>query len=336
MLTHSYPAKKSAFKQAKLFHYRIAFKTPLNFKGIRLFAREGLILQLQHNKQFRFSEIAPLPGFSKESLQEAQTQVITLLNNILNDVLNGSLNDSENLYPSVHFALDCVLQNIPMTQPSKQQAQISLLQGNNLTVLAQYRQLNKPNLIKLKVARQTITEDIILFNALSSMNERLLIRCDANQGWDEAQAAEFFANINTHVLDYIEEPTANAQHNLQIARDFNISLALDETLQQADFVYQHHDCYKALVLKPTLIGSLQRLQYFINIAKRYQLQVSISSSFESPVALQQLNYLASQWSKEVKISTGLDTLKFFKQGLLDKNTAMIEQIQELECVWQSQ
>jgi len=328
MLTHLSSAKKTVFKQAKLFRYSIPFQAPMSFKGITLLAREGLILQIQHNKQFSCAEIAPLPGFSKETLQQAQTQIIKLLCNELNA-------DGE-LYPSVHFALDCISQNIPMTQAGKQQVPISLLQGNNSAVLAQYRQLNKPDLIKLKVARQAVEQDIILFNALSAMNDHILIRCDANQGWDQVQAAEFFTKINTQSLDYIEEPTKNAQNNLQLARDFNIQLALDETLQQANFVYQHHDCYKALVLKPTLIGSLKRLQYFINQAKRYQLQVNISSSFESPVALQQLNYLASQWSKEVEIGMGLDTLKFFKPGLLDKSTAITEQIQELECVWQSQ
>jgi O-succinylbenzoate synthase len=328
MFNHSPPAKKQTFKAAKLFRYSIAFQTPLSFKGIKLFAREGLILQLQHNQQFTFAEIAPLPGFSKETLQQAQTQTIKLLCN--------ELNQDGDLYPSVHFALDCILQNIPITQSSKQQTQTCLLQGDNSAVLTQYKQLNKPNLIKLKVARQTIKEDIMLFNALTSMNPNVLIRCDANQAWKKDQAIEFFTGINTQSIDYIEEPTTSAQHNLQLAKYFNIQLALDETLQQPDFVYEHHDCYKALVLKPTLIGSLARLQYFINIAKRYHLQVSISSSFESPVALQQLKYLASHWSQEVQVSTGLDTLKFFKPSPLDKSTAMIEQIQKLECVWQSQ
>ncbi|MEH6453441.1 MAG: enolase C-terminal domain-like protein, partial [Psychromonas sp.] len=149
------------------------------------------------------------------------------------------------------------------------------------------------------------------------------------------QASDFFANINTQAIDYIEEPTASSQLNIELAEAFNVSIALDETLQKSDFLYQHHKCYKALVLKPTLIGSLQRLQYFIDIAKQHQLQVSISSSFESPLALQQLQHLAVHWSEEVAINTGLDTLKFFKPGLLDKNTAMAEQIQALQCIWQN-
>ncbi|MFT5653982.1 MAG: O-succinylbenzoate synthase, partial [Psychromonas sp.] len=122
-------------------------------------------------------------------------------------------------------------------------------------------------------------------------------------------------------------------------------LALDETLQQKQFQYQHHRCFKALILKPTLIGSFERLNYFIKMAKKFHLSVSISSSFESPLGLRQLAFLASQWSKEVNISCGLDTLKFFESAVLSKNSdenlaktsdkkiPLSQQVKRLECLW---
>ncbi|MFT6925422.1 MAG: O-succinylbenzoate synthase [Psychromonas sp.] len=331
------------FQQAKLFRYCLPFKMPLLFKGVKLSAREGVILQLENaNGKFNFAEIAPLPGFSEETLQQATAQIIAVLTN---PQLNSQ--SAMQLYPSVEFALDCIEQNIPVSGSFKTATSIFLLQGDNHDVLKQYQQLNKPDKIKLKIARQAVAEDITLFSALSALNPDLLIRCDANQSWSFAQAALFFANINTQVIDYIEEPTASLSANISLAERYQVQLALDETLQQAQFHYQHQQCFKALVLKPTLIGSFERLNYFIQIAKEFHLSVSISSSFESPLGLKQLAFLAKQWSKEVDISCGLDTLKFFESTMLseeldkklckelDKTTPLSQQVRQLECLWTS-
>lgn len=328
------------FQQAKLFRYRLPFKTPLLFKGIKLTAREGVILQVENNNgEFNFAEIAPLPGFSRESLQQAVAQTIAVLNNHPVDQNNKNNQSGMALYPSVAFALDCIVHNIPASELVNTAVSIPLLQGDNQTVLKQYVQLNKPDRIKLKVARQPVAEDISLFTALSALNHNLLIRCDANQSWSFAKAELFFANINHRMLDYIEEPTASLSDNIALAERYQVQLALDESLQQQQFHYQQHQCFKALILKPTLIGSFARLNYFIKIAKEFHLSVSISSSFESPLGLMQLTFLAGQWAKEVDISCGLDTLKFFESAMLDKKsdkkTPISQQVKQLECLWTS-
>lgn len=330
---------KPIFQQAKLFRYQLPFKIPLLFKGIKLTAREGAILQVENNKgEFHFAEIAPLPGFSKETLQQATAQIITVLTN---PPLNSQ--STMRLYPSVAFALDCILHNIPISELFKTVENIPLLQGDNQTVLKQYLQLNKPDRVKLKIARQPTADDISLFSALSALNNNLLIRCDANQSWSFSQADLFFANIKTRLIDYIEEPTASLSDNIVLAERYQVQLALDETLQQDQFQYQHHPCFKALILKPSLIGSFERLNYFLQIAKEFHLSVSISSSFESPLGLKQLAFIAGQWSKEVDISYGLDTLKFFESALLDqkldkklnKKIPLSQQVNQLECLWTS-
>jgi len=340
------------FQQAKLFRYRLPFKYPLSFRGIELSAREGVILQVENNNgAFNFAEISPLPGFSKETLQQAIEQIKTVFNNYLLKNKAKNIADLNNLseiplYPSVQFALDCILHNIPISELVKTAASIPLLQGDNHAVLKQYLQLNKPDRIKLKVARQAVPADISLFSALSALNKNLLIRCDANQSWSFAQADLFFANINHKMLDYIEEPTTSLSDNIALAERYQVQLALDETLQQQQFHYQHHRCFKALILKPTLIGSFERLNYFIKIAKEFHLSVSISSSFESPLGLKQLAFLAGQWSKEVDLSCGLDTLKFFESAVLYKMSdqkldkmldkiPLSQQVKQLECLWTS-
>ena len=320
-----------AVKQARLFFYQRPFSSPVNFNGQKLSSREGLILQLQdNNKQLSFSEIAPLPGFSKESLEQATAQIIGLLNSGLEN-----LQPRDDLYPSVNFALDCALQNIPLTAKKGQLDSVPLLQGDNASVIKQYLALNAPSLIKLKVARQKVEEDIALFKQLNRLAPNLIIRCDANQGWSAAQASHFFTDIDQQKLDYIEEPTKDHQTNLQLAETHRIALALDETLQDISFTYQHKNCINALVLKPTLIGSLNRLQSFIDIAAQHLLQVHISSSFESIIALQQLTALADIYQKKCRLSLGIDTLKYFQDGLLTARREIKSDLQKLECLWRS-
>lgn len=318
-------------KQARLLSYQLPFSSPINFNGQKLCSRKGLILQLQDNKkQLSFGEIAPLPGFSNESLQQARTQIISLLNRGLEN-----LQQSDNLYPSVNLALDMALQHIPLAAETNNLDTIPLLQGENTDVIKQYLALNTPSLIKLKVARQNVQDELWLFKALSRLNPDLRIRCDANQGWSTAQAGYFFKHIDNLRLDYIEEPTADHQTNLQLAEKYQVALALDETLQDIDFHYQHKACIKALVLKPTLIGSLSRVQNFIDIAAQQQLQVHISSSFESIIGLQQLTALANIYQEKCSLSLGIDTLKYFANGLLTDSRQIKTDLQKLECLWSS-
>ncbi len=313
----------------RLFAYKIPFLKPLDFKGFNLKSRDGLILQRQHNNgAVSLAEIAPLPGFSRETLTQAKEQIIGLLEQGLEN-----LSEESELYPSVQFALDCTTQKIPDSPLAVNLDNIPLLQGDNQTVIKQYLALKSPNLIKLKAARQAPEADILLFNQLTAINPRLLIRCDANQAWTIDQAELFFSSINKQQLDYIEEPTANYKNNLQLAERHQVGLALDETLQQSDFCYQYESCIKALVIKPSLIGSLQRMQALIDNAQQDQLKVSISSSFESIVGLQQLTCLALYWQKSADISLGLDTLKYFADGPLTKLQNLPDDISQLECLW---
>ncbi|WP_019613579.1 o-succinylbenzoate synthase [Psychromonas ossibalaenae] len=324
METHLYP------EAIRLFTYKIPFLKPLNFKGFKLEYREGLILQLYENGKFSLAEIAPLPGFSRETLTQAKEQIIALLERGLEN-----LSEESELYPSVQFALDCVTQKIPCSQQAVNMDKVPLLQGDNQAVITQYIALKSPNLIKLKTARQTPEVDILLFNELTALNPLLLIRCDANQAWTIDQADLFLSKINRAQLDYIEEPTADYDKNLQLAGHYQVGLALDETLQNPDFCYQYKSCIKALVIKPSLIGSLQRMQALINNAQQDQLKVSISSSFESVVGLQQLACLGLYWQKSADISLGLDTLKYFAAGPLTKQENLFEDISQLKCLWSS-
>lgn len=323
------------FVQATLFAYKQPFKRTMLFKQYSLNFREGLIFCLTDNSGIqRFLEIAPLPGFSIETLSEVKQELLAQLSVPLH-----SLGNYKSRYASIQFAFNSLHYNF--SEANSRQAtidNIALLEGDKTSLTAQYKTLNKPNIIKLKVARGDIKTDIANYQHLCQLNAQLKIRCDANQAWSEQQAKQFFSAINVEQLDYIEEPTNNHGINLQLAETYQIAIALDETLQQPSFNYQHHTSIKAFIIKPTIIGGKEKIDQLVSQAKQQGIKVSFSSSFESIIGLQMLQSLANHYHQEnpqLAISLGIDTLKYFNSKLLMKVANINQDCQQLEVLWSS-
>tara|TARA_R110001583_G_scaffold7720_9_gene37924 strand:+ start:9380 stop:10390 length:1011 start_codon:yes stop_codon:yes gene_type:complete len=324
--------------QATLFAYKIPFKSPMRFKEAHLTHREGLILELTDKKNHQHHiEIAPLPGFSQETLSEVTDEIILLLSTNFHDIVNYKSH-----FKSVQFALDCLRFNHSKEIDDALTCidNIPLLQGDHNAVIQQYQALNSPQMIKLKVAKESIESDISTFQQLCFLNPLLTIRCDANQAWSQQQAALFFSAIDCQRLDYIEEPTGDHQINLQLADKYQIYLALDETLQRTSFDYQAHPFIKAFIIKPTLVGSKHKIDQLVSLAIQHDILVSFSSSFETIVGLQQLkdltsHYLSEDNSRTLNISLGIDTLKYFNGPLLKDSQKIQQHCQQLELLWTS-
>lgn len=319
-----------AIIQATLFAYQLPFNGAIQFKQHSLSYREGLILRLTDSRGVNhYSEITPLPGFSHETLAEVKQEIISLLSTPLSNLLKH-----QSRFASLQFALD----SLSYRASKKQHAMVDnipLLQGDKQQVIAQYIALNKPNIIKLKVARESVATDVSIFQTLCALNPKLKIRCDANQAWNEPQAEQFFSSINVLQLDYIEEPSSDHQLNLLLAEKYQLPIALDETLQQPDFSYQHHSCIKAFIIKPTIIGSKEKIDQLVSIASIKGIAISFSSSFESIVGLQQLKQLANLYTQnypQLTISLGIDTLKYFNSELLMKKQNIEQDCQHLEML----
>lgn len=315
----------------------------MKFKQQPLHYREGLILRLTDKQGADyFAEIAPLPGFSQETLTQVKKQLIAQLATSLHNLATF-----KSRYSSVQFALDSLFNNESNNSQQTTNAQqaeidnIPMLQGCTQEVLKQYQNLQQPMRIKLKVARGNIAQDIATFQSLCALNRNLKIRCDANQAWHKQQAELFFTEIDIKQLDYIEEPTSSHTLNLQLAKQYKIRIGLDETLQQPEFNYQHNPCVRAFIIKPTIIGSKQKIDQLVSSAQEHGIDISFSSSFESVIGLQQLHILANHYAnnnvnkQHCAITLGIDTLKYFHGTLLTDPSRIAEECQQLEVLWTS-
>ena len=326
-------------KHLSLYRFTLPFQKAINFNGHQLKQRQGLwLVQQSQTGQYTLGEIAPLPGFSHETLTECEGYLLALLRNSTID--RQSLSALKKL-PSIQFALHCLLQNIPWKTTSNSthdQQKTWLLQGNPAAIIQRYEALNCPTLVKLKVARLAIQTEIQLFKELIHRNPAIRFKLDANQQWDNSSYCFFLQNIDSHYIDYIEEPTRSMADNIAIAKQFNCAIALDESLLALPTI-PIDNSIKTLVLKPTLLGDPQRIDYLLNHAQQNKLQVMMSASFESPLALNQLRHLAEQWRKQTQlnIGLGLDTQHAFTQAIQDKKVNTQSQfkayLKDAERLW---
>lgn len=341
---------------AKLYQYSLALHQPLLFNHVTVKQRQGLIIELKFSDGSKgFGDIAPLPGFSKETLRECQPIIQDNLTAIVSN--RDALHSLPERPPSLAFALDCALLGSVDTLPSNvskantskvddmcQFDSTPMLQGNKEQVIKQFKQLDKNQRVKLKVARASVDDDIEVLNALYAINPTLHCILDANQGWSLDQATTFAKQVPTHAIDYIEEPCVQLEDCMAFSKTTGIALGLDETLQNPKFRFEPNSCVKALIIKPTLIGRIQRCKHLIEQANSANIRCYISSSFESSIGLKHLSYLAKTYCPGQ--ATGLDTIKFFaedihitslttspvKSSATRDKTAL--QASELELIWQ--
>lgn len=286
------------------------YKLPINTRDKW---RSGVIIELENEEGFiGHAEAAPLEGFSKESLS---------------DVLDhDSFLNSE--HPSLQFALDMArleILSVKEGQPIRRLLNPEALdylpvhplvdsaRGDN-TERNEGSKKGLSPIVKLKVGKdrnENVQEVIDSVNAWSSKGH--MLRVDANRLWTLDEALIFAKGVKGASIDYLEEPLQDPSELSAFFSETKMPIALDETLYLDQLGDIDLKSVSAFVIKPTLIGSLVKLERLVYIAKKHNLQVVISSSFESNIGLRHLAQLGAAWHKE-GCPAGLDTARFFLEN----------------------
>ncbi|MEH6473822.1 MAG: o-succinylbenzoate synthase [Halopseudomonas sp.] len=322
-------------RDAAIYRYSIPLNPALFCAGSLLQQRQGLLIRLsQGPAQIGFGEATPLPGFSVESLAECQQDLTYLANVWLNDTLD-STELSSTASPSARFGLSCALAELEQgpLNATINPGSSPLLQGDLSSLHSAAPHTGAS--VKLKLARHALTDEIELVQTLLQRTPGLRFRIDCNQGWSLQQAQQFIGTIPLTAIEYLEEPCTELDQSLRLSQLTGVPLALDESLRQPDFSLPEHPGLAALVLKPSLTGSLEQLQHWIGLANQRGLRAILSSSYESSLGLSQIAALAAQLTPTE--SPGLDTASAFSANLLRggdpaKPTLPLE---ALTCLWRN-
>lgn len=318
----------------KLFHYSLPLKSPVKLSKTTLEIREGLVIQITDDNELAgFGEIAPFPGFSREDLNQAETQVLELLSQQSKSIDCRELeNNLKSFYPSVQFGIESALldlrsrsRTVSVSQylsrsPLKSISVNGLLTGTKDEIVNNAKAYSERGYkaVKLKVGSNSLDIDVeITHEVRSIIGEYVLLRLDANRAWPVETARRFCDLLSECDIDYLEEPLSDSK-TLRTELNNNslsVPIALDETTREiSPDELAAFGTVKAIVLKPMLLGVSRTLK-FAREAHDLGITPVIGSSFESGLGLSMLAHLAAAVNFD-DIPAGVDTYSWFNEDLL--------------------
>ena len=324
----------------RLYRYHLPLSEPLLSRGTTLRHREGLLVELASDGEAAgWGEAAPLPGFSRENLDEAAEQLRELATRVMGCEVTmealgpeGSFAHEFDLLapsPSVRFGLELALWNLYAAHKGKSLPELvapyprttvpvnALISGPPERALEEARQMLAAGYeaVKVKVGGRSVEEDVELVHALCKLlGDDVSVRLDANRAWSFEEASIFARGTATLRFEYVEEPLADPSLLSSLARDYGVPVALDESLAgMPPGALQDHGYARAVVLKPTLLGGISATLRLANRAKELGLTPVISSAYETGVGTLALVALAAGVGE---VPAGLDTYRRLAQDVL--------------------
>ena len=331
----------------ELFRYLLPLKKPLRLLGYEFRERKGLILRFYRGSSENLStnifgegEIVTLPGIHTESFNLAEKQI----RDYLSSGNETNYKPKLNLFPSVNFGLDMAMrtlfnnlkksnhnQNIEKKDEidtTFQTAGINcfkipvngLLIGSGSMFELECKRLRDDGYqaIKIKVGQLTVKEDLKRVKlARKILGDKIDLRLDANRLWEWDEALEFAKSASEFGIQYCEEPLRDIRKIEKLYEETKIPLALDETLwKNPSPETLPKKGIKAFILKPCILGGWDKTRFWIDYAEKKDIQVVLSSSFESGLGLNWIAFIAKSLIKK-QIPIGIDTAKWFKHDLID-------------------
>ena len=315
----------------QLYSYRLKLKQPLLLKESLVDYREGLILKMTNaNGQSIQTDVAPLLNFHTESIssilkifpqiQKALTKSFWSLKLLLNSEHLLSQNLSYQKYPSLYFAIEfALLCHLMPKLDHFQNIKINgLLSGTDNEIEIKAPLIKSYGSIKLKVGARGAYELLSLIEKISPhLKAEQKLRIDFNRSWELSELLEFCKHFPIELCEYLEEPLKNPLELLHFSSSYAHPIAFDESLLDTSFEFLLTiPTKRAFVIKPTLIGSLQKINYFYSKARLHNLQFILTSTFESGIGHLMIAQLAHYLAIEDPI--GLDTYQWLESDVLTK------------------
>ncbi len=288
--------------------YQRPFLYPLQTAHGQWLVREGLIIQLIDEAGRNYwGEIAPIPWFGSESLEEAIKFCTSL-----GDSVSWPLEIPDQL-PATQFAFSAAIPYgyEPLEPVVEDVAWSVLLPAGERVLVAWQRPWELGHrTFKWKIGVAEVAEELAIFDRLlAALPVDAKLRLDANAGLNYDDACTWLSSFPVNAIEFLEQPVASLAEMLRLTEHFEIPLAVDELVSNLGRL---QDCYEQgwrgiYVIKPGIAGSLGELADFIH---ERQLDVVLSSSLESSIGQKAI----LRWAQEQKLmgrAAGMATASWF-------------------------
>lgn len=268
--------------------------------------RSGVLIDITDEKgSSGWGDIAPLPKWSKETLEDSLQQINQKQHEIIKIdwTTHSCLNELAKLelLPSVLFGFESALLSIlnPLYEYSIPAS--ALLMGSPKEILeqAKLRHGEGYTSAKLKVSNLNFEEAAQLIHKLK---DKFRLRIDVNRAWSTSDSLRFFEQFSLDTFDYVEEPFQNPNDLTQFPHPLAVdeSFPHDLSLKQLELL----PTLKALIYKPTMQGGLLGCLPLHEWTTKRGVSLILSSSFESDLGLAHVASIARRLSLSAPIGIG--------------------------------
>ena len=270
--------------------YRRPLRAPLRTAHGLWTEREGLLLRAEgEGGVVRYGEVAPIPWFGTETLEEAR-EVCGKLGDTLNA---GALAAVPERMACVRFALANLIDGaLRPTTASGERARLpvaALLPAGRAALDVFATRLEAGFLaFKWKVGVARAEEELpLLDDLLARLPPFAKLRLDANGAWSNRDATRWLESCAERPIEFVEQPVMQEDALMGLAEDYPVKLALDESVTGLATAreWQARGWPGLFVIKPALAGPLDELVAWTRETKP---DLVLSSAIESALARAQI------------------------------------------------
>jgi o-succinylbenzoate synthase len=286
--------------------YRRRFIEPLRTQYGTWTDRDGIIIRLQTPDGVGYGEIAPIPWFGTETIDQA----ITYLNSLGDRPSQSQLFATPATHPATQFALEssqpktwAIAAQIPDPTPDRLCA---LLPAGAAAIAAWQSLWNAGHrTFKWKIGVEPIAQELAVFDQLrQSLPPGVMLRLDANGGLDREASAIWLSHCDRPgtPIEFLEQPLnpCDCSGLIALSEQFVTPIALDESVTQLADLIAWADWPGPVVIKAAIAGSPRKI---IDVCR--DRQVVLSSVFETVVGRKSALFLGQNLNVKLALGFGV-------------------------------
>jgi o-succinylbenzoate synthase len=285
---------------------------PLHVGGRTLERRSGLLVIAEDGEGHAgIGETAPLPGLHRESIDEAEEQLLAAARELDHaripegcPGLEGAFEDwlgGRGLFPSVRSGIEGAvltlladragidLPHLLAARPAARVPVNGLLDGDPAIVLEDAVRLAAVGFTALKIKvgrREPVDEAHLVTSVRTLVKPSVALRLDANRAWELSVARDFARTVAPAAIEYLEEPLRDPDDLAGFVAHAPVPVALDETLlDHSPEAPPPLRGVAALILKISVLGGFERAMVWARLAQRELRAAVVSAAFPSAVGL---------------------------------------------------
>lgn len=321
----------------RCYKYRLPFAEMVQNSKTTFGSRQGIILEYIKDGFTYWGEAAPLPGYSRESLEEVEALLhdhkeaieTALGNDDPVKAVKPFYDEADPLPPSLQFGLDSLAYQIEADKEKVSLQQLLFHKNreqipvNTLISLHSDKLLNTLErhvgegfkTVKFKIGID-FAQELKKLNGIRSQYPDLNIRLDLNQGWTLKEALQNSPKLSPLDIEYCEEPLAKVTpENYEIlSKHTDLPLALDESVVRCDFWPNLLPYTSFVILKPMLLGNFNKIFETKRLADTLNNRTVFTTSLESGIGRHIIAILTSGLGTE-KTGQGLATGKLLARDV---------------------